>query len=57
MGSIADLEYQSQGCPEWSEIEDRLENSLGMSKVRSRRSRGIPLKGGIEPLDSIERDQ
>ena len=42
---------------EWSEIEDRLENSLGMSKVRSRRSRGIPPKGGIEPLDSIERDQ
>jgi len=42
---------------EWSEIEDRLENSLGMSKVRSRRSREIPPKGGIEPLDSIERDQ
>jgi len=42
---------------EWSEIEDHLENSLGMSKVMSRRSRGIPLKGGIELLDSIERDQ
>jgi len=42
---------------EWSKIEARLENSLGMSKVGSRRSRGIPLKGGIEPLDSIERDR
>jgi hypothetical protein len=42
---------------EWSKIEDRLENLLGMSKVRLRRSRGIPPKGGIEPLDSIERDQ
>ena len=46
------------GMPsEWLKIEARLENSLGMSKVRSRRSRGIPPKGRIEPLDSIERDQ
>jgi len=42
---------------EWSKSEACLENSLGMSKVRTRRSRGIPTKGGIEPLDSIERDQ
>ena len=42
---------------EWSKIKARLENSLGMSKARSRRSRGIPLKGGIEPLDTIERDR
>jgi hypothetical protein len=42
---------------EWSKIEARLENSLGMSKVVLRRSRGIPPKAGIEPLDSIERDQ
>jgi len=39
---------------EWSKVEARLENSLGMSKVGSRQSRGIPLTGGIEPLDSIE---
>jgi len=38
-------------------IEARLENSLGMSKVGSRQSRGFPLTGGTEPLDSIERDQ
>jgi len=42
---------------EWSKIEARLEDSLGMSKARSRRSRGTPLEGGIELLDSIERDQ
>ena len=42
---------------EWSKVEASLENSLGMSKVGLRRSRGIPPKGGIEPLDSIERDQ
>jgi len=42
---------------EWSKNEARLENSLGMSKARTRRSRGIPPKGGNEPLDSIERDQ
>jgi len=42
---------------EWSKLKARLENSLGMSKVGSRRSRGIPPKGGIEPLGSIERDQ
>jgi len=42
---------------EWPKIKDRLENSLGMSKVRLRRSRGIPPKGGILPLDSIEQDQ
>jgi len=42
---------------EWSKVEARLENSLGMSKVGSRQSRGIPTTGGIEPLDSIERDQ
>jgi len=40
---------------EWSKTEARLENSLGMSKVGSRQSRGIPPMGGIEPLDSIER--
>jgi len=39
---------------EWSKIEARLENSLGMSKAGSIRSRGIPPNGGIEPLDSIE---
>jgi len=42
---------------EWSKIEARLENSLGMSKLGLRQSRGIPPKGDIEPLDSIERDQ
>jgi len=42
---------------EWLKIEARLENSVGMSKVELRQSRGIPPKGGIEPLDSIERDQ
>jgi len=42
---------------EWSKNEARLENSLGMSKARTRRSKGIPPKGGIESLDSIERDQ
>jgi len=42
---------------ERSKIEARLENSLGMSKVGSRQSRGIPPMGGIKPLDSIERDQ
>jgi len=42
---------------EWSKTEARLENSLGISKVGSRQSRGIPPTGGIEPLDSIERDQ
>jgi len=35
---------------EWSKIEARLENSVGMSKARSRRSRGILSKGGIELL-------
>jgi len=39
---------------EWSKLKARLENSLGMSKAGSRQSRGIPLMGGIEPLDSIE---
>jgi len=39
---------------EWWKIEARLENSLGMSKAGLRRSGGIPPKGGIEPLDSIE---
>ena len=33
-----------------------LENSVGMSKARTGRSRGIPTEGGSEPLDSIERD-
>ena len=42
---------------EWSKNEACLENSLWMSKARTRRSRGIPIKGGSEPLDSIERDQ
>jgi len=58
-GSTADLEvHQSQGCPaSGRKIEVRLENSLGMSKVGSRQSRGIPPTIGIEPLDSIERDQ
>jgi len=42
---------------EWSKSEARLESSLGMSKARTRRSRGISMKGGVEPLDSIERDQ
>ena len=42
---------------EWSKIEARLENSQGMSEIGLRQSRGIPLKGGIEPLDFIERDQ
>jgi len=32
---------------EWSKSEACLENSLGMSKARTRRSRGIPTKGGI----------
>jgi len=41
----------------WSKIEACLENSLGMSEAWSRQSRGIPPMGGIEPLDSIERDQ
>jgi hypothetical protein len=39
---------------ERSKIEACLENSLAMSKVGSRQSRGIPPTGGIEPLDSIE---
>jgi len=39
---------------EWSKNEARLENSRGISKARTKRSRGIPPKGGIEPLDSIE---
>ena len=43
------------GIPsEWSKIEARLEGLLGISKVGSRQSRGIPPTGGIEPLDSIE---
>jgi len=42
---------------EWSKVEAHLENSLGMSKARTRRPRGIPPKGGIEPLDDIERDR
>jgi len=42
---------------EQSKNEARLEDSLGMSKTRTKWSRGIPPKGGIEPLDSIERDQ
>jgi len=42
---------------EWSKIKAHLENTLGMSKVGLRQSRGIPPKGGIEPLDSIEQDQ
>ena len=37
-----------------SKIEARLEDLLAMFKVGSRQSRGIPPKGGIEPLDSIE---
>jgi len=37
---------------EWSKIEARLENSLGISEAGSRQSRGIPLMEGIEPLDS-----
>jgi len=41
---------------ERSKNEARLEDSLGMSKVRTRWLRGIPPRGGIEPLDSIERD-
>jgi len=39
---------------EWSKIEARLENSPGISKVGLGWSKGIPSKGGIEPLDSIE---
>jgi len=42
---------------ERSKIEARLENSPGISRVALGRSKGIPPKGGIEPLDSIERDQ
>jgi len=43
------------GIPsERSKIEARLEDSLVMFKVGSRQSRGIPPKGGIEPLDFIE---
>jgi len=42
---------------ERSKNKARLEDSLGMSKARTRWPRGIPLRGGIEPLDSIERDQ
>jgi len=41
----------------WSKIEARIENSPRISKVGLGRSKGIPPKGGIEPLDSIERDQ
>jgi len=37
--------------------EASLEDSPGMSKARTRRSRGIHPRGGIEPLDSIERDK
>jgi hypothetical protein len=39
---------------EWSKIEARLENSLGVSKEGLGRSKGIAPKGGIEPPDSIE---
>jgi len=43
------------GIPsEQLKIEARLEDSLAMSKVGSRQSRGIPPTGGVEPLDSIE---
>ena len=43
------------GIPsERSKIGACLEGSLAMFKVGSRQSRGIPPKGGIEPLDSIE---
>jgi len=42
---------------ELSKNEAPVEGSLGMSKARTKWSRGIPPKGGIEPLDSIERDQ
>jgi len=42
---------------EWSKIEACLENSLGMSEVGLRQSRGIPPTGGIKPLDSIEQAQ
>jgi len=42
---------------ERSKNEARLEDSLGMSKARTKWSKGIPPKGGIQLLDSIERDQ
>jgi len=39
---------------EQSKNEARLEDSLGISKARTRWSRGIPPRGGLELLDSIE---
>jgi len=42
---------------ERSTNEARLKDSLGMSKARTKWSKGIPPKGGIELLDSIERDR
>jgi len=42
---------------ERSKNEARLEDSLVMSKARTIWSRGIPPRGGIKPLDSIEQDQ
>jgi len=51
------LEYQSQGHPPRGRNKACLEDSLGASKAGARRSKGIPVGGGTEPLDSIERDQ
>ena len=57
MGSTVILEYQSQGRPARGQNEACLKNPLGVSKAGARRSNGVPTEGGVEPLDSIERDQ
>jgi len=56
-GSIVTLEYPSQGRPVRGRNEACLEDSLGVSKAKVRRSRGIPTDRGIKPLDSIKQDQ
>jgi hypothetical protein len=54
MGSTVTLKYPSQGHLARGRNETYLKNSLGVSEAGARRSRGIPMEGGIEPLDSIE---
>ena len=56
-GLTVALEYSSQGYPVGGRNEACLDNSLGVSKARASRSRGIPTRGGVEALDSIERDR
>jgi len=56
LGSTVALEYPSQGHLVGGRNEAWLEHPLGVSKAKARRSRGIPMEGGVEPLDSIKQD-